>query len=238
MTPVDAGQLAVGDEADFDVSPLEFRSVEASTSRTQPVAAIPDKLTVQSLMEQIRKLEEKLAHEIASAQELVERVRKEAYREGQKSLEAQNQQKLQEVRQEVARIVENFGAEQERYYIKVEREVVRLALAIATRVLHREAQMDPLLLAGVVRVAIEKLADTSGLVLRTPPGEVMAWQELFRLSGDARVQPEVIGDLSLRPGECILETKLGTVELGVRAQMEEIEKGFFDLLNHRPRGIA
>jgi hypothetical protein len=27
---------------------------------------------------------------------------------------------------------------------------------------------------------------------------------------------------------------MGTVELGVSVQLEEIEKGFFDLLNHRP----
>ena len=35
-------------------------------------------------------------------------------------------------------------------------------------------------------------------------------------------------------GECVLETRVGTVELGVKAQLEEIEKGFFDLLQQRP----
>jgi flagellar assembly protein FliH len=43
-----------------------------------------------------------------------------------------------------------------------------------------------------------------------------------------------VADERLQAGECVLETKLGTVELGVRAQLEEIERGFFDLLNHRP----
>jgi flagellar assembly protein FliH len=95
--------------------------------------------------------------------------------------------------------------------------------------------MDPLLLAGVVRVAIDKLADTSGLTLRTPPNEVSAWQAMFDRSGSTQAQPEVCGDSNLGPGDCILETRLGTVELGVRAQMEEIEKGFFDLLQQRPR---
>jgi flagellar assembly protein FliH len=44
----------------------------------------------------------------------------------------------------------------------------------------------------------------------------------------------VVADAKLGRGECVLETKMGTVELGVRVQLEEIEKGFFDLLNHRP----
>ncbi len=233
VVPMDPDEMEV---VSADVSPLEFRRMEAVAAPLHTFA-VQDRAVMQQMAEQVRSLEERLSSENESMKEMLERVRKEAYREGQRAAEQQMQQKIQEARQEIARLASLFGAEKERYFLRVEREVVRLALAIATRVLHREAQMDPLLLAGVVRVAIEKLADTSGLVLRTPPGEVMAWQEMFRLTGEARVQPEVIGDLSLRAGECVLETRLGTVEVGVRAQMEEIEKGFFDLLEQRPRGL-
>ena len=38
----------------------------------------------------------------------------------------------------------------------------------------------------------------------------------------------------MKAGECVLETSVGKVELGVSAQLEEIEKGFFDLLQQRP----
>jgi flagellar assembly protein FliH len=38
----------------------------------------------------------------------------------------------------------------------------------------------------------------------------------------------------MRTGECVLETNIGRVELGVSAQLAEIEKGFFDLLQMRP----
>ena len=47
-------------------------------------------------------------------------------------------------------------------------------------------------------------------------------------------RPRVTEMRGLERGECVLETKMGTVELGVQVQLEEIEKGFFDLLNHRP----
>jgi flagellar assembly protein FliH len=33
--------------------------------------------------------------------------------------------------------------------------------------------------------------------------------------------------------EAVLETNLGTVDLGIRSQLEEIERGFFDLLDVR-----
>ena len=40
--------------------------------------------------------------------------------------------------------------------------------------------------------------------------------------------------LSVEAHNCILETELGTTELGLEAQLKEIEQGFFDLLAQRP----
>jgi hypothetical protein len=39
----------------------------------------------------------------------------------------------------------------------------------------------------------------------------------------------------MNPGECVLEAHPGSVDLGVRAQLEEIERGFFDLLEQREK---
>jgi flagellar assembly protein FliH len=107
-----------------------------------------------------------------------------------------------------------------------------LALAIAARVLHREVKLDPLLLRGVVKVALEKILEESGTVLRVPMEDLAAWQEL--MEGEDAATVEVSGDARLARGECVLETRVGKVELGVEAQLEEIEKGFFDLLQRRP----
>jgi len=133
----------------------------------------------------------------------------------------------------IATTVEQFRGARERYFVDVEQEVVKLALAIAARVLHREAQIDPLLLAGVVRVAMEKMADRSGVVVRVAGEDVAAWEGAFHAM-EASERPRVVADARLTRGECVLETTMGTVELGVKVQLEEIEKGFFDLLNHRP----
>jgi flagellar assembly protein FliH len=141
------------------------------------------------------------------------------------------------VAQERARLVgaaDQFRAARERYFAEVEQEVVKLALAIAARVLHREAQIDPLLLTGAVRVALEKMADRTGVVLHVAGPDVEAWEGAFAAIIEASERPRVTGDAQLERGECRLETKMGTVELGVSVQLEEIEKGFFDLLNHRP----
>jgi flagellar assembly protein FliH len=135
-------------------------------------------------------------------------------------------------RKAVLKACEEFVRERARYFAGVEAEVVKLALAIAARVLHREAKIDPLLLTGVVRVALEKVAEDSVTVLRVPADAVGLWREVFVAGPEA--SPQVVGDEGLAAGECVLDTNVGRVELGVSAQLEEIERGFFDLMQQRP----
>jgi hypothetical protein len=42
------------------------------------------------------------------------------------------------------------------------------------------------------------------------------------------IKPSVIAGEGMRLGECVMETELGSVDLGIRAQLGEIERGFFD----------
>ena len=44
-----------------------------------------------------------------------------------------------------------------------------------------------------------------------------------------------MGDATLGPGHCILETELGSTDLTLESQLKEIEQGFFDLLAQRPK---
>jgi flagellar assembly protein FliH len=127
-----------------------------------------------------------------------------------------------------AALVEGFAREQERYLHEVEHEVVELSLAVAARILRREAQMDPLLLTGAVRVALGQLAETTEVRLRVPESDADLWREVIAHLPNLAVRPQVLPEAGMRLGECSIETRLGSVDLGVRAQLGEIERGFFD----------
>jgi flagellar assembly protein FliH len=62
--------------------------------------------------------------------------------------------------------------------------------------------------------------------------DLQRWRELMLCDEAGAV--EVTGDPRLGEGDCVLDTRVGRVELGVSAQLEEIERGFFDLLQRRP----
>ena len=184
------------------------------------------------LEEKIAALERQLESQQQQIAVRVEEAEREARMKSREEWEGELEERVSTERARLMRICEEFGKERTRYFADVEAEVVKLALAIAARVLHREAKLDPLLLMAVVRVALEKVADNSTTVLRVPAAEVDRWREGFMEGAKSEVQLE--GDERLGVGECVLETNVGRVELGVSAQLEEIEKGFFDLLQQRP----
>ena len=131
-------------------------------------------------------------------------------------------------KRQLGELVEKFAEERDRYLQAVEQEVVRLALAVAARILRREAQMDPLLVTGAVRVALGQLARSSEVRLRVPAADVNLWTETIALVPHLTIKPVVVGEEGMRLGDCVVESKVGTVDLGIRSQLGEIERSFFD----------
>jgi flagellar assembly protein FliH len=130
--------------------------------------------------------------------------------------------------QQAAELIESFTEERDRYMSAVEHEVVKLALAVAARILRREAQMDPLLLTGAVRVALGQLSGSTQVRLRVPEAELDLWREAIALVPHLAVRPVISPGEGMRLGDCVIETELGSVDLGIRSQLGEIERGFFD----------
>ena len=153
-----------------------------------------------------------------------ERGREEARETGREAL--MNARREEERR--MAAVVASFAEARERYLNAVEGEVVKLALAVAARILRREAQMDPLLLTGAVRVALGQLSAATGIRLRVPACDLDLWMEAIAHLPNLAAKPEVLAGEDLRLGDCVIESNLGTVDLGIRSQLGEIERGFFD----------
>jgi flagellar assembly protein FliH len=141
--------------------------------------------------------------------------------------------KLQAARAPIVAAVNGFAAEREQYFSRVEKEVVQLALSIAAKILHREAQVDPTLVAALVRMTIEKMREGSSVTVRVGPGRAKLWKEYFA-SQSATAHIDVAEDAGLSSYDCILETELGVTNFGLDTQLKEIEKGFFDLMALRP----
>jgi flagellar assembly protein FliH len=221
--------------ATLAVYPLEYRAIVAAGLDVSPnpvtdLAPGPDPAVLEA---RVRELERELEDRSRSFESAIEGTRAEAYDAGKMSERTEHSARLASASQALTASLAEFTAARDHYLARVEHEVVSLALAIAARILHRETTMDPLLLTGAVRVALGQLAEKTEAQLRVPAAEYDLWQEMLRLMPNLPLHPAVIADEAFTAGQCQLETHLGNVDLGVRSQLAEIERGFFDLLEHR-----
>ena len=177
----------------------------------------------------------------------VERAKAEAQREHAEAVASLQQKSAEELAQalsrqkealdqqwsdRIARAVSTFEQSRAQYFVSAEGAVVRLALAIARRILYRESHMDPLLLRGAVRVALEHAQEDTGCILEVATERQVEWERW--LSSDTVCKIQVRGLEEVPPDHCRLLIGASTAELSVDAQLSEIERGFFDLLQSRP----
>lgn len=197
-------------------------SVEPQAPSLDP-ARTPDQIAADVEFEKRLAEETRRAHEAGR-----ERGRQEGRQiESKAQLAAQKAAEDRRLRQ-AADLIASFEQARDHYLQAVEQEVVRLALAIAARILRREAQMDPLLLTGSVRVALGQLSGSTEVRLRVPPEDIALWSDAIALLPNLALKPTVLAGEGMHLGECVIETVLGSVDLGIRSQLGEIERGFFD----------
>ena len=176
------------------------------------------------------------ARELAMQQQLaaaVETARAEGFNQGEAKAQAVAAQAIEQERTAVLSTLHDFEGRREDYFRRVETEVVRLALAIARKVLHREAQMDPMLLAGVVRVALDQMQAGTRVILRTSAESADIWRNFCEQHCQEQGNVEVVVDPSLAGDRCVLQAEEGSSEISLDNQLQEIESGFFDLLRER-----
>ena len=158
--------------------------------------------------------------------------REQGIREGRETEALAQRALLREAKEQGAKqaadLANQFAVERDKFLQTAEHEVVKLALAIAARILRREAQTDPLFLVGAVRVALGQLAATLQVRLRVPASDASLWTETLAHLPNLKVRPAVVPDKSMHAGECSIETDMGSVDLGLPAQLHQIESGLFD----------
>ncbi len=149
--------------------------------------------------------------------------------EGRLAAAAEHASAAESLIAQVAKTAAHLARETPRLRRNAESDVVRLALAIAKRVIHREISLDQQAIQGLVRVAIDRLNSREIVRIRTHPlhrdavGQVL---ESARLAGHV----ELSADISLRVGDLIFETSHGELDASIESQLKEIELGIADRL--------
>lgn len=205
-----------------NVSSFHYRSTNESPLEVFEVdeQEVPDEPEV-TLTE--RSLSDRLAAE-----------RAQGFAAAEAALRREFEEKMEVGNGKILKTIADFEKAQKAYFARVEAEVVQLALAIAGKILHREAQVDPMLLSAIVHLALGQLKEGSSASIRVLPAQANRWREHLA-SLAMKLEVKVIEDADLERGDCVLETELGSVNFSLDAQLKEVERGFFDVLAQKPQ---
>jgi len=166
--------------------------------------------------ERLGKLETAEAHH-RGVEDGLRRGREEAAAEMKKALD------------QVARTLEELAKVKSKLRQEAEQELVKLALAVARRILYRELTTDPSSIEGIVHAALQKLQQREVSKVRVCPQAVAAVKAALDRIG-SRSGMEIVADPGLATGAMLFETSVGELDASIETQLQEIQRGFADRL--------
>ncbi|HWR40403.1 MAG TPA: FliH/SctL family protein [Patescibacteria group bacterium] len=150
------------------------------------------------------------------------------------------QQALEEMQENLA-----AAAEKSQYMLEMAREqvyemlataephIVEIAVAVASKVVAREIEENPMMILPIVRKAVEKVKDQETVSIRVNPQDfdmvLMAKKELQVMIGREQALT-LAADNTISPGGCVIDTSNGTVDARLDTQFEMIRKALTEVL--------
>ena len=113
--------------------------------------------------------------------------------------------------------------------VDAEEDAVKLAVAVARRILHRELTVDPEAIRGLIRAGFDKIDSREIHRLRVHPEDAAAAGRHFEQMQNLR-KIEILSDASLERGSCVFDTARGSLDASFSAQLQEIDRGLTDLV--------
>ena len=162
-------------------------------------------------------------------------IEKEAYEkgfsEGERAGRETGEKMVEAVLKQYTQTLEELKGLRHNLLTGSEREVVRLSLEVAKKVVKREVCVDEELILALVKVALSRLADQSLMTVRVNPKDCQSILH-FRVSPGHRDSwhdgIKLVEDPLITRGGCLIETDSGVIDARVEEQFREIEKGFFE----------
>lgn len=213
------------------MAPIEWPKVDGPAIEQEPVAASQEPPTPPAeLLE--RQWQVRLAEAEAEWRRRCEAEYQRGLREGEALGMQRASAKVDPMVERMARSVAELAALKSRFRHEAEQDLVALSIAVARRILKRELQVDPEAILGLVKVATEKLALREVQTIRVHPEDVPAIRSHLEAIGPS-VPVEVKADPALERGALLFETARGTMDAGLETQLQQIERGFADILERQ-----
>ena len=172
-------------------------------------------------------------------QQLAEAAFNKGRDQGRAETIAAQQEKVDHSAAALKRAVEEMARIRQQDVDRMETETVRLALAIAKKVIGHETEHGPVI-CHVLNAAMKKVVDPRHLTIRLNPKDidtVEGFKQELLLTDDFGALLRLEADEMIQRGGCMIETKLGDLDARIDQQIKIIEDLLQDQLpKHSTKG--
>jgi len=162
-----------------------------------------------------------------------ERLEMEAYQSGFQQGETAGreaaEQALESTIRQYADSIQEVSRVKARLYVQAEKEVVRLAMEVARKIVDREIHADRNIIQTLVRVALSRVTENASITIRLNP---LDYKYLMRQNGgiaeDEGRDVSLQSDNTIRQGGCLVETSCGDIDARIEEKFREVENTFFE----------
>ncbi len=169
------------------------------------------------------------------AQKLMAASKEEGYKEGFENGYLEGKKEAKSIIDEASDIREFLDRRRESLYKEAEENILTIVLNIAEKIIGEEITHNKETLLSIINSALQKCAFKKNLILRLSPEDVdfaIKNKDRICMMVEGLSDIDIVSDLSLAEGSCIVETPSGDINSSVEIQMEEIKKIFAYLLRN------
>jgi len=152
------------------------------------------------------------------------------FRQGEKAGREIAEKKAEVLMKRYADAIEEIGRLKPVLYQQAEQEVVKLALAIAKKIVHREVQVDQEIVQTLVKVALTHVAVKTAVTVHLHPTDyhfVLDQRAVANRVGADDREVNLLADKSIEQGGCLIETECGDIDARIEEEFREVERAFF-----------
>jgi flagellar assembly protein FliH len=212
---------------------LSEQEAQSRSSEILEMARIQSESMIYNAEQEARDIVEKAKIEAkAECEKVYNEYMKNGYDDGYNAGKAESERLVEEAK----RYREETERERKKTIDEIEPMVIRLAMRTVENILAEASPINPNIIACLIRKGLSDTKIYGDIFIHVPEehySEILKRRTELGLDSDSNAKIEIVKDMSLKSGDCIIETPFGNIDCSIDVQFSAIKENMMYLLSGR-----
>ncbi|HTX58297.1 MAG TPA: FliH/SctL family protein [Verrucomicrobiae bacterium] len=202
---------------------IDWQELRANARAIVDDAAAAGEAILQDAAKRARELVDRANARVASIES---EARRHGQEEGERSGRAEIQAQLSASVSNLEALIEATRAQRDKILESAEPEILKLAMAVAERIVHEQISIDQNVVVENVKQALTRLIGREVVTLRVNPADletIRQHRDAVSSAGDVE-HLRIVEDRRVDRGGVVVETEAGTIDAKISTQIQEAKR--------------